>query len=438
MQTETKTTPHDHGLIRALGALGLAAAIANTVIGGGIFALPSAMAKAVGTAAPFYYIACAVAVGAVAVCFAEAGSRVSVSGGVSGGVEAAFGRYAGFITSVMIWLGSALAAAGIAAAIADAVAKAAPTFHDPIWRGALIAGLMATLAAINVRGVRAGSGLVILTVSLKLVPLLALVLLGGLHVNLAQITGGAPPKADIGRAMLLGVFAFMGMETALGVSGEVKSPHRNVPLGLLGALGAITILYILIQLVAEGLLGPELKSSATPLVDAAAKIHPALAGLLLVGAVVSMLGYMTSDILSAPRFLYGMARDGQLPSALARVNPATHTPNLAIATHAVLVGGLAISGAFAELVVLSTLVTVVAYIAGCLAAVRLQGRGVATHGAPLNFRFTGAAAAVGVISMVWLAFQGTWQEVAAVAAAIAIASVVYLIATRRQASAPPS
>jgi amino acid transporter len=432
MTVNIETTEHERGLIRALSPWGLAAAVANMIIGGGIFILPAKMAAAVGSAAPFYYIACAVAVGAVGLCFAEAGSRVAVSGGVSGCVEAAFGRYLGFITAVMLWLGAGLAAAGIGAGVADALARVIPTFAQPLWRDSFIVVLFATLAAINVVGVRAGGGLVLATMGLKLVPLLVLVIVGGLHVNPAQLSVGAPGKADVGRAMLLGVFAFMGMETALGVSGEVRKPERNVPLGLIGALLAVTALYILIQLTAEGLLGPALAVSKTPLADAMGKVSPTLAGLLLVGGAVSMLGYLSSDILSAPRILFGMGRDGFLPAVLAKVNPRTRAPYVAIIIHVALVCILALTGAFEPLAVLSTLVVVPVYMAGCAAAVVLQRRGVAEEGKPLNQPFTPIAAAVGIVSMIWLAFQGTRQEVSAVLATLVVFSLIYALALRRR------
>jgi len=432
MTANIETIEHERGLVRALSPWGLAAAVANMIIGGGIFLLPAKMAAAVGPAAPFYYVACAVAVGAVGLCFAEAGSRVAVSGGVSACVETAFGRYLGYITAVMLWLGAGLAAAGIGAAIADAVARVIPVFGQPLWRDVFIVVLFATLAAINIGGVRAGGGLVVVTMTLKLVPLMVLVVVGGLHVDAAQLTVATTGKADVGRAMLLGVFAFMGMETALSVSGEVRKPQRNVPLGLMGALLAVTVLYIMIQLTAEGLLGAALATSKTPLADAMGRVSPTLAGLLLVGGAVSMLGYLTSDILSAPRILFGMGRDGFLPAVLARVHPKVHTPYVAIIVHVVLICILALTGAFERLAVLSTLVTVEVYIAGCAAAVVLQRRGVAEEGKPLNLAFTPIAAAVGILSMIWLAFQGTWQEGEAVAAVVVVFTLVYIFALRRR------
>jgi APA family basic amino acid/polyamine antiporter len=433
MAIDSETTPataSDPGLVRALGAWGLAAAVANTVIGGGIFRLPSAMAAAVGPAAPLYYLACAGAVGAVAICFAEAGSRVAVSGGIAGCVEAAHGRYLGFVTSAMVWLGSLLAAAGIGAAVADALGAALPTFHQPVWRAAFLVALFASLIWINIRGVRAGGGLVGATILLKLVPLLTLVIVGGLHGGGAAAPLLAPPSADIGRAMILGVFAFMGMETAMGVAGEVKRPERNIPLGILGALVAVTVLYIAIQLVTQNLLGEGLKTAATPLADAMGRISPTLAVLLTVGASVSMLGYLTSDMLTAPRFLFGMARDGLLPRAVARVHPKARTPWVAILLHGGLVTALAVTDAFNELVVLATLAVIPPYIAGSVAAVTLQRRGVALVGQPMNFPLTPLAAGIGVLAMLWIALQGKPLELAGMVGALVLASAIYLVGAR--------
>ena len=422
----------ERGLIRALSPWGLGAAVANMIIGSGIFVLPARMAAAVGSAAPFYYIVCAIGVGAVALCFAEAGSRIAVSGGVSGCVETAFGRYAGYMTSVVLWGSAALAAAGVTAAVADTAARILPVFAQPLWRDAFIVVLLSTIASINVAGVRAGGGLVLLTLTVKLMPLALLVVVGGLHVNPAHLVEGAPAKADIGRAMLLGVFAFQGMETALGLSGEVRQPGRNVPLGLLGALFFVTILYILIQLTVEGLLGPALAASRTPLADAMARVSPILAGLLLAGGAVSMLGYLTSDILSAPRILFGMGRDGYLPAPIARVQARTRTPYVAILTHVTVVGAMAVTGAFEPLAILSVLVTALAYIAGSAAAVVLQRRGVAEEGKPMNFAFTPLAAAVGIVFMVWLMLRGTVQEWLAMIAALVVFSLIYVVALRRK------
>ena len=87
----------------------------------------------------------------------------------------------------------------------------------------------------------------------------------------------------LGRAVILGVFAFAGMETSLCASGEVREPNRTIPRALGIALLSTTVLYVAIQLVAQGILGSSLATSKAPLADAMAQIHLALRALMLVG-----------------------------------------------------------------------------------------------------------------------------------------------------------
>src|SRR5579885_3812053 len=89
----------DTGLVRVLTSWGLAASIFNTVVGAGIYAVPAALADSVGVYAPLIFLVCAVAIGSVAICFAEGGSRIATSGGAYGYIEASFGPLAGCVRS---------------------------------------------------------------------------------------------------------------------------------------------------------------------------------------------------------------------------------------------------------------------------------------------------------------------------------------------------
>src|SRR5690349_8174952 len=110
--TETNPTS-ERSLVRALGTWALAAGVVNVTVGGGIFRLPSNVAASLGAAAPIAYVVCAVAMGLIVLCFAEAGSRVSLTGGPYAYVELAFGPYAGFLTGVLIWLLGTTAVAAV-------------------------------------------------------------------------------------------------------------------------------------------------------------------------------------------------------------------------------------------------------------------------------------------------------------------------------------
>lgn len=148
---------------------------------------------------------------------------------------------------------------------------------------------------------------------------------------------------------------------------------------------------------------------------------------MLAGTAFALLGMIASDILGTPRMLFAFARDGLLPSALGRIHPRTHTPHVAILSYAALAMILALTGSFAELAVLATLVTAGLYVAGCLAAWLLARRGVGLAGAPLNFRWLGTAAAVGAGSMLVLVALGSSIELIGLAALIAVSALIYLL-----------
>jgi amino acid transporter len=235
---------------------------------------------------------------------------------------------------------------------------------------------------------------------------------------------------SLGRALILGVFAFAGMETSLCASGEVRQPNRTIPRALAIALLSTTILYVAIQVVAQGILGSSLATSSAPLADAMAPVHPALRALMLVGTALSMFGYIVSDILGSPRQLFAFARDGLLPRALARLHPRSHAPHIAILSYATLAIALALTGTFAELAVLSALAIAALYIAGCAAAWVLARRGVALAGTPLEFRFLGAATVIGISSMLALIALGSRHEIIGLVTLIGLSAVVYLVQTR--------
>ncbi len=424
-------TQRDAGLLRALGAWGLAANIVSMVVGAGIFAVPGALAAAAGPYAPIVFLVCAGAVGSVAVCFAEGGSRMPTSGGPYGYIEAAFGPLAGYVAGTLLWFGNVLACGGVAAALADVVASVMPTSVAATAHAAVILGILGIIAFVNIHGVARGARLVGVTTAAKLLPLAVFVIAGAAFMQRANF---APPAAfgaaGLGRAAILAVFAFMGMEASLCASGEVKDPARTIPRALVLALGSVTLLYVAIQIIAQGILGKALASSTVPLADAMARINPALRILMLAGAALSMFGWLSSDILGSPRMMFAFARDGLLPRLLGRVHAQSRAPHIAILCYAGIAAVLALSGTFVELAVLSTLASAAYYIAGCAGSWRLARRGVALAGTPLNFRGLTAAAAIGIISMLALIALASRAEITGLAALIALATVIYLVQTR--------
>src|SRR5213076_1098986 len=141
----------DHQLVRAIGVPSLTANIVNSTIGAGIFVLPALMAQGLGPAAPLAFIACAIAMILFVTCFAIAGSRVSLTGGLYAYVEVAFGPFVGFLSGVLFWLMASFAVASVASAFAGSVGVLWPPPGIGLGRAVVLAGLFSTLAIVNVR-----------------------------------------------------------------------------------------------------------------------------------------------------------------------------------------------------------------------------------------------------------------------------------------------
>jgi amino acid transporter len=427
----------DVGLVRALGTWGLAASVISIIVGAGIFAVPGKLAASVGVYAPLAFLGCTLAVGAVGICFAEGGSRIPTSGGVYGYIEVSLGPLVGYIAGTLKWFGSLMSGASVAAALADVAASVTPAHWIVPVRAAVIVTSIGGVALINVRGVRSGARLIGIATALKLVPLVIFIVVGATaiqHANFAVPVN--PSTATPGRALILALFALIGMETALCASGEVAEPARTIPRALALGLGTVAVLYVSIQVVAQGVLGPALAGSTVPLADAMARFGGGLRALMLLGAAISMLGCIGSDILGSPRMLFAIARDGLLPRVLARVHPRTHVPHVAILSYALVQIAFALSGTFAELAVLSTLTVAGLYITGCIAAWRLARRKVALAGAPLDFKWLGAAASVAIGGMLIIIALASHKEIIGLLTLIAISAAAYLVQIRLRPRAP--
>jgi APA family basic amino acid/polyamine antiporter len=420
----------DAGLIRAIGVPGLTANIVNSTVGAGIFALPALVAAQIGAASPLAYVICAVAMCLFVTSFAMAGSRVSLTGGLYAYVEVAFGRYVGFLAGVLYFLTAILAISGIVGLIATSVGALAPPLAPPSGRFAIILFVLLFLAAINIRGVRIGTRAVETVTVVKLAPLVIFIAAGIFFLKPEALAWpGWPGNAPLGRSVLQLLFAFVGVEIALVPSGEVKHPARTVPRAIFAALGITTLLYILIQLVALGVLGSDLgKYGDTGLAEAAAKfLGNAGRTLMLVGLVVSAFGWTTSDILSSPRIIFAFGRDAFIPKWFAHVHPRFHTPDVAIVTYAAVAFVLSFSSTFQKLAILSNMAVLLLYILCCLAALELNRRDIRSDGSPFKFRGQRIIPIVAITLIIWVLAHATKEEFEITAACLAGATLLFFI-----------
>lgn len=424
-------------LVRALGPFQLGASIVNIIVGAGIFMLPALLYGRLGASAPLVFVAGALAIVPIALCFAAIGSRAAATGGPYTFVGAAFGPFAGFLAGALMWVCNTSSSAGVAAALAEQAGNAWAALREPLPRAAFIAAVYAALFALNAFGVKLGARMIVLLATLKLLPLFLLAGVGLLFVDWNQLGAAAwPGWGALGSSMVLVVFAYSGMETALVPTGEVRDPARHVPRATLSAIVLVVLLYIGIQLACQGLLGARLADSATPVADAAGAGWAPAHALLLATAGVSMTGFLMGNLFSSSRLLFALGRDGYLPAAFGRVDARYHVPRVGLFAHAAIALALALIGNFETLALISGGAICLLFAAVSVAAWRAQARDLRGAGEP--FRLPGGSwpmplLAVAVMAAI-LATMTLAQWLAILVSLLALVALYAVLALRRRAA----
>jgi amino acid transporter len=417
-------------LRRELGRIALALLALNSMIGAGIFGLPADAARLTGLFSPVLFLLCGALMATLMLSFAQAASYFQGTGGPILYAGTAFGPFVGFQTGWLLYAGRATAIAANANLFATYLGTYVPVVNDGLGRLAVIVGLGALFAWVNVTGVRQGMGAILAISVAKFVPLAVFVLVGLTHVRPAMFAEAAVPSfATLGEAALIVFYAFVGFEGALVPAGESRDPRRDLPKALLvTALGG-TLLYVGIQVVSVAL-APGLATSSRPLADAAA-VFMGAAGVAMVSfaAMASVLGNYASSVLAAPRMTYALAREGSLPAVFARVHARWQTPHASILAFIALGVTLGASGTFTQLAVLSALTRLIGYTSSLAALPRLRARfGHEPQAMQLPGGFLVPAAGLAICT--WLMLQVKFEAVWKTAALMALGTVLYAVARR--------
>jgi amino acid transporter len=319
-------------------------------------------------------------------CLAEAGSRVSDAGGLYAYAALGFGPVAGGMMGVMILVSYLTGAAAVANLVVENLGTLWPAANSATARAVLVIAIFAALAAVNIRGAREGARLSTIFALGKLVPLFAIALLGLLALEPVNLRWGHTPEPRrLGEAVVLLFFAFGGVEMGLTAGGEARDPSRTIPRAIFVAVLLITLLYLSLQLAAQGVLGEALPGAVAPLASVASKVFgPWGMRCAVVATLLSATGYLVADVLCSPRAIYALALRGQLPPQLAALHPHTATPAVAVGLYAFVATLLTLSGSFRALALLSSCTTLLTYLVSCFVLLRLRARRVAQAGAPFR------------------------------------------------------
>lgn len=427
--------PRNHLLVRAIGRWSLTALVVNSVIGSGVFGLPSTVAGLIGKFSPMAVLLAGAGMGIIFGCFAEVASRFQQPGGPYIYARTAFGRGMGIQMAWMLLLGQVAAPAANANLFVIYLGAFWPHARDPLPRALILTGLVGVLAFINLRGVRAGTQVSNFFTAAKLLPLFAVIAMGlfVLRSHPGGISLAAPVAVTTSqwmKAVLLLVFAYGGFETALAPMSEVKDPRRDAPFALFTALLVCTVVYALIQWVVVSLL-PDAAQSERPLADVARiAVGSFGAALVEMGALISFYGYLSAKILGMPRVTFALAEQGDFPKVFAAVHPRFHTPYISILAFAVLVWAFALSGEFKWNVTLSAVARLLYYGVCCAALPVLRRKQPGTPGfhLPAGNLFAGLA----VVMCAALVTRVDFGQSLIVAATIALALLNWMAVRNRK------
>ncbi len=355
-------------LIRGISRRDLLAIAINTIIGAGIFGLPSKVAALIGNYGLIALVMCAAIIALIVLCFAEVSSRFESTGGMYLYARESFGPVVGFEVGWLYWIVRLTTGAANCNLLVSYLGFFYPPLNEGYVRAAVITFIFVSIAVVNFLGIKQSTILTNIFTAGKLLPLLVFVTVGMFFIEPANFA--LPQTVDpakFGEAILILVYAFSGFEATTILAGESREPRRNLPWALLASLGIVALLYVLIQIVSVGSL-PDLAKSERPLADAAVNFLGYWgASFITIGAVISILGNLNIGFLAASRIPFAMAEQRELPEVLSRTHRRFKTPSIAIVLTAAVILILTIQSSFLTALTIATITRLIVYATTCAA-----------------------------------------------------------------------
>ena len=416
----------DADLVRGIRRWDLVAIAINGIIGAGIFGLPARVYSLIGTYSLIAFVACALVVALIILCFAEVSSRFDNTGGPYLYAREAFQPAVAFEVGWLIWLARVTAFAANCNLMISYLSYFWVPATIPFWRASIIVLVVAVLAIINILGIRQAAIVSNAFTIGKLVPIIIFIAAGLFFLNPQAYEFGPSPSAGaFSQSVLLLVYAFTGFEMATIPAGEVRDPKKSLPRALLITILVVAILYILIQVVCVGTL-PGLADSQKPLADAGSRFLGTAGGAFIsAGAIVSISGNLNILLLSGSRLPFAMAEQKQLPEFVGSIHRKFSTPWVSILLTAGLMLFLTLQSSFLTALTISTIARLVTYGATCLSLPVFRAR---SDVPAAMFRLPGGTivAVLSLFLIAWLLRNSTLGEAKASAYAAGAGLVIYL------------
>jgi APA family basic amino acid/polyamine antiporter len=402
---------------RSLGLAATTSIVIGNMVGSGVFLLPASLAP-YGVYSLWGWVVSTVGALLLARVFSRLSRRAPLAGGPYAYPLEVFGDFAGFLLAWMYWISIAAAVAAIAVALASYLGTLIPSLATNRRAGAGVA-LAATwlLTGVNVLGVRAAGRLQLITVILKISPLLVFALWGVFYFNPHMLLSGEPVASApvaLDSSAALTMWAFLGLECATIPADHVRDPERTIPRATLYGTVIAAVFYILCTTAVMGIIpAASLEHSNAPFADAAKLLWGGWAGdLIALAAIISCFGALNGWILMSGQFPQAAARDKLFPKVFARELD-RGTPALGLVFSSIVGTVLILMNfnhglveTFNVIILIATFFTLVPYML-CSLAELLLGRGDKARGrnialASLAFAFSlWATAGAGRDTLYW-------------------------------------
>jgi APA family basic amino acid/polyamine antiporter len=409
-------------LKRSIGLWSAVAINVGAIIGGGIFVVTGIVAGYAGSALVISMIIAGFIAFITALNFAKLTAWQPVEGGVYEYGRQLVSPYAGFLAGWMWLVANTFTGAAVSLGFAYYLSEAFPNLPTS-W---VAASLCLVFTALNLVGARESTRVNNVLVAIKLAVLVFFVVFGVLHVNVGNFSPFVPFSSGVLYGSFFIFFAYGGFARVSVIAEEVKDAKQNVPRALLLSLGISMVVYILVGLVAVGLLGSVgLAGSSSPLTTAIEVTRSSLAvQIVAVGGLVATASVLLTAILGVSRMAYSMARRNDLPTALARLHSRFLTPYYTIVISGVLMAALVLFLDLTHVVAISTFALVFNYSITNIAAYKLKNGNKLVNKV---FPLLGLATCILLLAFILLASADAWI----VGVAFLIAGTFYYAARKK-------
>jgi APA family basic amino acid/polyamine antiporter len=356
-------------LKRSIGLWSAVAINVGAIIGGGIFVVTGIVAGYAGSALIVSMIIAGVIAFITALSFAKLTAWQPVEGSVYEYGRQLVSPYAGFLAGWMWMVANTFTGAAVSLGFAYYLTATFPSLPT----GYVAAALCLAFTGLNLVGARESASVNNVLVAIKLAILGFFVIFGVFHVSAGNFVPFVPLSSGVLYGTFFIFFAYGGFARVAVVAEEVKDAKRNVPRSMLLSLGISMVVYVLVGLVAVGLVGSAGLVGGSPLTAAIGATGSSLAvQIVSVGGLVATASVLLTAILGVSRMAYSMARRNDLPSALARLHGKFLTPYYAILVSGVLMAVLVLFVDLNRVVAISTFALLFNYSITNIAAFKLK------------------------------------------------------------------